>query len=50
VRFLADENIPRALVQALAKQGHDITTIGDVDGGASDHRILARAEREGRVL
>jgi predicted nuclease of predicted toxin-antitoxin system len=50
VRFLADANIPRAVVQALAKRGHDVTTIGDVDRGAGDHQIVARAAREGRVL
>ncbi len=50
MRFLADENIPRAVAQALIKQGHDVTTISDVERGAGDHRIVARAEREARVL
>jgi predicted nuclease of predicted toxin-antitoxin system len=50
VRFLADENIPRAVVEALAKQGHDVSTIGHFDRGAGDQQIVARAEREARVI
>jgi predicted nuclease of predicted toxin-antitoxin system len=50
VRFLADENIPRAVVSALVEQGHDVAAIGDIDRGAGDAQIIARAEREGRVL
>jgi predicted nuclease of predicted toxin-antitoxin system len=50
VRLLADENIPRAAIAALAQQGHDISAIGEVERGANDRQIVARAEREGRIL
>lgn len=47
MRFLADENIPRAVIGALADLGHDVAS---VRRGAADRRIVARAERERRVL
>jgi predicted nuclease of predicted toxin-antitoxin system len=50
VRLLADENIPRAVIAALARQGHDISAIGELERGANDRQIVARAEREGRIL
>ena len=50
MRFLADENIPRAVIAALAAQhGHDVSAIGEVERGANDRQIVARAEREGRI-
>jgi predicted nuclease of predicted toxin-antitoxin system len=50
VRFLADENIPRAVVDALSKRGHDVAMISEVNRGAEDHRIVALAEGDRRTL
>lgn len=50
MRFLADENFPRAAVEALAATGHDVVSIAAVHPGASDAEVLIRAVREQRIL
>ncbi|RJF70381.1 hypothetical protein D4Q52_17655 [Rhodopseudomonas palustris] len=50
MRFLADENIPRSLVQSLLDEGHDVVRIGTLAAGASDPTVLELARREGRVV
>ena len=50
MRFLADENFPRAAIVALAAGGHDIVWIRNVARGASDVDVLALAARERRIL
>lgn len=49
-RWLCDENIPRALVQALERLGYDVAWIGTIAPGSSDAAVLDRAKREQRVL
>lgn len=50
MRFLANDNFPRAAVSALAAAGHDIVWVRTAMPGAADSEVLARAGREGRIL
>jgi predicted nuclease of predicted toxin-antitoxin system len=50
VRLLADENIPRASVQALRAGGHDVLAASETMPRARDREVLARAGAEDRVL
>jgi predicted nuclease of predicted toxin-antitoxin system len=50
MRFLADENFPRAAVEALKAAGHDIVWVRLTTPGASDADVLAAATAESRVL
>jgi predicted nuclease of predicted toxin-antitoxin system len=50
MRFLADENCEGPIVQALKAQGHDVQWVREVDHGASDAAVIARAQREQRIL
>jgi hypothetical protein len=50
VRFLADENMPGAVVEALSSAGHDVEWVRLNAPGITDAEVLAWAIREGRVL
>jgi predicted nuclease of predicted toxin-antitoxin system len=50
LRFLADENFPRAAVAALQAAGHDIAWVRLAAPGAADADVLAVAASESRVL
>ena len=50
MRFLANENFPRAAITALAAAGHDVIWVRTVAPGASDADVFALAAREARIL
>lgn len=50
MRFLADENFPRAAVAALTSAGHDVIWVQAVSPGASDAEVLAMATQGRRIL
>ncbi|HTP29093.1 MAG TPA: DUF5615 family PIN-like protein [Anaeromyxobacteraceae bacterium] len=50
MRFLANENFPRAAVTALRVEGHDTGWVRTDAPGATDEEVLGRARAEGRVL
>ena len=50
MRFLADENFPRAGVAALAGAGHDVVWVHQSARGAGDRDVLAQAVAERRIL
>jgi predicted nuclease of predicted toxin-antitoxin system len=50
MRFLADECLHAAIVQALRDAGHEVATMVPGDTGASDEVVLQRAARERAVL
>ena len=50
MRLLADENCPHVLVRQLRERGHEVVWIRDVQPGATDEDVVARATRETRVL
>ena len=49
-RFLANENVPRAAIDAVRQAGHDITWVHDQIPGADDEHVLQLALHESRVL
>jgi predicted nuclease of predicted toxin-antitoxin system len=50
MRFLANENIPGAAIEALRAVGNDVVWIRVDAPGSSDPQVLARAAREQRIL
>lgn len=50
MRFLANENFPLDAVQAVRALGHDVAWIRADAPGSSDPQVLARAQRENRIL
>ena len=46
MRFLADENVSRFVVERLRAAGFDVAAIGATRSGASDAEVLATASRE----
>jgi predicted nuclease of predicted toxin-antitoxin system len=50
MRFLADENCPRAIVATLEATGHEILWVRLAAPGATDVEVLALAARESRIL
>lgn len=50
MQFLANENFPLDVVEALRKEGHDVAWIRADAPGSTDPVILQRAVAENRVL
>ena len=50
MRFLADENVPRQVLDRLRSEGLDVTTISALHSGIPDEDVMRAAESEGRVL
>lgn len=50
MRILADENVPRILVDWLRRASHDVRWIAEDSVGVDDASILARSMREERIL
>jgi len=50
MRFLANENFPRASVLALDAAGHDVAWVRTAAPGMSDPDVLAWAARDERIL
>lgn len=51
MRFKLDENIPRAVAEALRAAAHDAdTALDEALGGGSDARLMDACRRERRVL
>ena len=50
MRILAEENIPRCVVETLRSENHDVAWVHRDAPGATDHDIFARARAEHRLL
>ena len=51
MRFLIDENVPRAVVEALVQRRHDVRTVWETgEGGLADEEIIAIAARDDRII
>ena len=50
MQFLANENFPLDVVEALRNEGHDVTWIRTDAPGSKDPDVLHRAVTENRVL
>jgi predicted nuclease of predicted toxin-antitoxin system len=50
MRFLADENVPVAIVEWIRARGHDVQCASELAPGEPDSSWLGRAESEGRII
>jgi predicted nuclease of predicted toxin-antitoxin system len=50
MRFLADENVSRQIIEKLRADGHDVIAVAQSGQGASDKRVIQMANAEARVL
>jgi predicted nuclease of predicted toxin-antitoxin system len=50
MRFLADENVPRVVIERLRVDGHDVISVAETKPSAPDDEILNVAEADGRIL
>jgi predicted nuclease of predicted toxin-antitoxin system len=50
MRILANENFPGDAIATLRQRGRDVAWIRADAPGSSDHRVLTRADTEGRIL
>jgi len=50
MRILAEENVPRPVVDALRERGHDVLNLREILRGADDRTVLRRAQADSRVV
>ncbi len=50
MKFLADVNIEKPVIDALVRLGHDVTWVPDINRMMTDADILSLAVKESRVL
>jgi len=50
MKFLADENVERPIVEVLRALGHDVLYASEMSRGEDDDRLLRLTNRERRVL
>ena len=50
MRFLADENVSRLVIERLRADGFEVISIGESRSGATDKDVLAAADAEGCIL
>ena len=50
MRFLADENVARLIIERLRAAGFDVMSVGETNAGATDRVVLDAACSEGRIL
>jgi len=50
MKFLANENFPLASVRRLRVAHHDIASVIEDAPGITDHEVLTRAQKEGRIV
>lgn len=48
--ILANENVPGPVIVTLRDHGHDVAWIAEDQRGADDHTVLARAQKERRLV
>jgi predicted nuclease of predicted toxin-antitoxin system len=50
MRFLADENVSRLVIERLRANGFGVISIGESRSGATDKNVLEAADAEGCIL
>jgi len=50
MRFLADENVSRRVIERLRSDGHDVVAAAETRSGAQDKDILGAADGGDRIL
>ena len=50
MRFLADENVARTVLERLRAEGFEVNSISETRPGSPDQEVLQAAYAEGRIL
>ena len=50
MRFLADENVSRLVIERLRSSGHDVISIAETKPSAPDEDVLNGADADDRIL
>lgn len=50
MKFVADENIDRSIIEALVSQGHEVVSIASDHAGEIDDQVLGLSAHAGAVL
>jgi predicted nuclease of predicted toxin-antitoxin system len=50
MRFLADENVSRLVIERLRAGGFEVISVGETQSGAPDKIVLETADAEGCIL
>ena len=50
MKFVADENLDRQIVEKLRREGHTVWYVADMDPGIADPEVLDTANREQAIL
>jgi predicted nuclease of predicted toxin-antitoxin system len=50
MRFLADENVSRLVIERLRADGLEVSSISETHSGPPDRKVLETADFEGRIL
>ncbi|MCL6642995.1 MAG: DUF5615 family PIN-like protein [Candidatus Bipolaricaulota bacterium] len=50
MKFLADENVEKPIVESLRQQGFDVRYIAEENRSVNDEAVLALANQESRIL
>jgi predicted nuclease of predicted toxin-antitoxin system len=50
MKFVADENIDRQIIDRLRQDGHMVMSVVEMDPGISDDIVLDLASQEGSLL
>jgi predicted nuclease of predicted toxin-antitoxin system len=50
IKFIADVNVEKPIVEYLSKQGYDIKWIPDINCEMTDDELLELANKEKRIL
>jgi predicted nuclease of predicted toxin-antitoxin system len=50
MRWMADENLERPIIERLRENGHDVATVHPANAGDLDAVLLARSVQERRIL
>lgn len=50
MKFLADENVDRAIVERLREDGHHVLYVMEMSPGISDDEVISQVNKEGALL
>src|SRR3979490_1144575 len=50
MRFLADENVSRLIIERLRAGGFDVISVGETRSGTTDNDVLETADAESSIL
>lgn len=50
MRFVADENLDRSVIERLRSVGHEVVSVAEMEPGISDEAVLATANARSAML